>query len=68
MKVKLLRTAKIVHHPGEIVEVSPDEARFLLGIGSAIQVQVVQPETPEQLKTPETPEGTKQKKTTRSKT
>lgn len=47
MKVKLLRPAKILHHPGEVVEISQDEARFLLGIGSAEIVQAAKPEAPE---------------------
>ena len=35
MKVKLLRAARIRHEAGEIVEVSPAEAGFLLSTGSA---------------------------------
>lgn len=35
MKVRLLRDAKIKHKAGEIVEVSPAEAGFLLSVGSA---------------------------------
>ena len=35
MKVKLLRAARIWHQAGEIVEVSPAEAGFLLSVGSA---------------------------------
>lgn len=35
MKVRLLRDAKIKHKAGEIVEVSPAEANFLLSIRSA---------------------------------
>lgn len=47
MKVRLTRTARITHQPGEIVEVSPTEARFLLSTGSAEAVSAQQPETPE---------------------
>lgn len=35
MKVKLLRAARIWHQAGEIVEVSPAEAGFLLEVKSA---------------------------------
>jgi len=35
MKVKLLRTARINHEAGEIVEVSPEQGNFLLSVGSA---------------------------------
>lgn len=47
MKVRLIRPARILHHPGEVVEISQDEARFLLGIGSAEIVQAAKPEAPE---------------------
>ena len=40
MKVKLLREAKIRHHAGEIVEVSPAEAGFLFSTKSAVEVPV----------------------------
>ena len=36
MKVKLTREARIRHKAGEIVEVSPDEARSLFSLGSAV--------------------------------
>ena len=39
MKVKLLRTARINHEAGEIVEVSPEQGNFLLGVGSAVKVE-----------------------------
>lgn len=39
MKVKLLRDSKILHKAGEIVEVSPAEASFLLSVCSAIEVR-----------------------------
>ena len=50
MKVRLLRPARITHDAGEIVEVSPDQARFLLSVGSA---EIVRPEkeTPEKATT-----------------
>lgn len=38
MKVRLLRDAKIQHKAGEIVEVSPAEANFLLSVKSAEKV------------------------------
>lgn len=39
MKVRLLRDAKIRHKAGEIVEVSPADANFLLSVKSAEQVE-----------------------------
>ena len=38
MKVKLLRDSRINHAAGEIVEVSPAVADFLLSVGSAENV------------------------------
>ena len=38
MKVKLVRDARIRHCAGEIVEVSPAEANFLLSCKSAIEL------------------------------
>jgi len=38
MKVKLTRAARIRHNAGEIVEVSPAEAGFLISTGSAVKV------------------------------
>jgi len=35
MKIKLLRDSRINHSAGEIVEVSPEQGRFLLSVGSA---------------------------------
>ena len=46
MKVRLLRPARINHNAGEIVEVSPDVAAFLLNVGSA-EIPAVEKETPE---------------------
>ena len=66
MKVKLLRAARIRHEAGEIVEVSPAEAGFLLSTGSA--VEVIEPrETPERAARAETPEQAATTKTTRKK-
>lgn len=39
MKILLTRDARIKHHAGEIVEVSPAEAGFLLSTGSAIAAE-----------------------------
>ena len=49
MIVKLLRDSRIKHHAGEVVEVSPDEFKFLTSTGSAVEVAVNLPdaETPE---------------------
>lgn len=50
MKVKLIRAARIRHEAGEIVEVSPAEAGFLLSTGSAERVEETNAkrETPEE--------------------
>lgn len=58
MKLLLTRAARIRHEAGEIVEVSPAEACFLLSTGSAVYptVKAEKPETPEAEK-PETPES-----------
>ena len=45
MKVKLLKVARIRHNAGEIVEVNPEEYRFLRGVGAAVPV-VETKETP----------------------
>ena len=50
MKLKLLRAARIRHEAGEIVEVSPAEAGFLLSTKSAVRIAeepVTKRETPE---------------------
>lgn len=39
MKLRLTRLARITHEAGEIVEVSPEVANFLLGVGSAVKVE-----------------------------
>jgi len=49
MKLKLLRAARIRHNAGEIVEVSPAEAGFLLSTGSAEMIA----EAPAARETPE---------------
>ena len=80
MKVKLLRAARIRHEAGEIVEVSPAEAGFLLSTGSAVEMtdapkkretpeDKLKAETPEaEVQPKETPEAkTKPKSTTRTK-
>ena len=51
MKVRLLRAARITHNTGEIVEVSPDQAAFLLSVGSAEPVEAAVKETPEKATT-----------------
>ena len=58
MKLLLKRAARIRHEAGEIVEVSPVEAGFLLSTGSAVYppVKAKKPETPE-VEKPETPES-----------
>lgn len=39
MKLRLVRAARISHEAGEIVEVSPEVANFLLSVGSAVKVE-----------------------------
>ncbi len=51
MKVRLLRSARIRHEEGEIVEVSPSEYSFLVSCGSAEPIAEVV-ETPEENKKP----------------
>ena len=48
MKIKLLRDARIRHHAGEIVEVSPAEAGFLISTASAELMKAQERETPEE--------------------
>ena len=68
MKVKLIRAARIRHEAGEIVEVSPAEAGFLLSTGSAVQytepVKEEKPEKPEDEKEKENPEAEAEKEKT----
>ena len=61
MIVRLTRPTKVMHPAGDIVEVSPDRAAFLLQYGLADPV----PEIREQIETPE--KRTVTKKTTRGK-
>ena len=70
MKVKLIRAARIRHEAGEIVEVSPAEAGFLLSTGSAVEIFVTtaKRETPEDAAEKETPETAAAQKTTKKKT
>ena len=39
MRVKLLRDSRIMHKAGEVVEVSPAEACFLISVQSAIEIR-----------------------------
>jgi len=70
MWVKLLRDARIVHHAGEILEVSPEEGHFLVTTEGAVVVDAVKTaakaiETPEEkLPAPEVPEKKVVKKAT----
>ena len=58
MKLRLTRAARIRHEAGEIVEVSPAEAGFLMSTGSAVRVIEEAPRTPEaEAEAPETPEA-----------
>lgn len=41
MVVRLLHSARINHEAGEIVEVSPAQANFLLAVGSAERVEPI---------------------------
>lgn len=47
MKLLLTKAARINHNAGEIVEVSPAEANFLLSVGAAEIIRTEQRETPE---------------------
>ena len=70
MKLKLTRAARIRHEAGEIVEVSPAEAGFLLSTGSAVRVSEYVParETPEDAEEKETRTEAAPKKTTKKDT
>ena len=66
MKLRLIRAARIRHEAGEIVEVSPAEAGFLLSTGSAVPVREAPvKETPEDMIAKETPEKKPAAKRTR---
>ena len=47
MKLRLLKAARINHEAGEIVEVSPAQANFLLSVNAAEIIRTEQRETPE---------------------
>lgn len=47
MRVRLLRPARINHNAGEVLEISPAQAAFLLSVGSAEVVRTEKRETPE---------------------
>ena len=47
MRLLLKKAARINYPAGEIVEVSPAQARFLLSVGAAEIILSEQPETPE---------------------
>ena len=63
MKVILLRAARIRHEAGEIVEVSPAEAGFLISTASAVEIT----EKPMKRETPEENTAPKATRTTRKK-
>ena len=50
MKVKLLKSARINHKAGEIVEVSPTEYAFLTSLGSAVDAVSDEPKVEEKPK------------------
>ena len=39
MKMLLLKQARVKHYPGEVVEVSPEEAVFLQSVGAAVPAE-----------------------------
>lgn len=47
MKLLLKKAARINHEAGEIVEVSPAQANFLLSVNAAEIIRTEQRETPE---------------------
>lgn len=55
MRVVLTRPSLIMHGAGELVEVSPDRANYLLSVGSATLVEEKKEEKPK------TTRGTKKK-------
>ena len=65
MKLLLTRAARIRHEAGEIVEVSPAEAGFLLSTGSAEVVREApkKREIPEEMLTADMPEAEEQRET-----
>ena len=60
MKVKLLRDARINHAAGDIVEVSPETAHFLVSTYTAVHVVEKATKEPEEAeKAVKTPKATK---------
>lgn len=47
MKLLLTKAARINHNAGDIVEVSPAQANFLLSVGAAEIIRTEQREAPE---------------------
>lgn len=43
MKVKLLRDSRVTVKAGEVVEISPEAARFLISLGAAVEAEEEQP-------------------------
>jgi len=60
MQVKLLRDSRIHHKAGEIVEVSPAEANYLLSMNFAARIAEPKPEP-----AAETPKAAPKKKATK---
>lgn len=60
MRVKLLRDSRIHHKAGEIVEVSPAEANYLLSMNFAARIAEPKPE-----QAAETPKAAPKKKATK---
>ena len=52
MTVNLLRAARINFNAGDIVEVSPEQARFLFSVGSAKPFEIREAKTEEEAKKP----------------
>ena len=57
MKVRLLKPTRLIVNAGEIITVSPDQARWLLAAGTAEIVEPEKKETPEKA----TPKTTRKK-------
>ena len=51
MRVRLLKPTRLIGNTGEIITVSPDQARWLLGAGTAEIVRPEKKETPEKATT-----------------
>ncbi len=52
MRIKLLRDSRVTVKAGEAVEVSPEEACFLIGVGSAVKEEEPKKPTKEEPKKP----------------